>query len=105
MLRRSPVDDLRFGMPQLATAAAKKGDVDEALRMNGVAEQVGGKDFVGAVHEIARAWTIRDGPKAVLQWARARPNTGQRTWALIGMAEASGMGERILRPRRNVPTN
>ena len=93
VLRRSPnTEDLRFGMTQLAIAAANKGDVDEALRMNGVAEQVGGKDFVGAVHEIARAWTIRDGPKTVLQWARARANTGQRTWALIGMAEALGHG-------------
>jgi hypothetical protein len=93
VLRRSPnTEDLRFGMGQLAISAANKGDVDEALRMNGVAEQVGGKDFVGAVHEIARAWTIRDGPKAVLQWVHARPNTGQRTWALIGMAEALGHG-------------
>jgi hypothetical protein len=93
VLRRSPnKEDLRFGMAQLAIAAANKGDVDEALRMNGVAEQVGGKDFVGAAHEIARAWTIRDGPMTVLQWARARPNTGQRTWALIGMAEALGHG-------------
>ena len=95
VLRGSPnTEDLRFGMAQLAIAAANKGDVDEALRMNGVAEQVGGKDFVGAVHEIARAWTIRDGPKTVLQWARARANTGQRTWALIGMAEALGQGRR-----------
>ena len=68
----------------------QQGDVDEALRMNGVAEQVGGKDFVGAVREIARAWTIRNGPKTVLRWARARPNFEQRTWALIGMAEALG---------------
>jgi hypothetical protein len=83
--------------------------------MNGIAEQVGGKDFVGAVHEIARAWTIQectrqasirqewtrpawtrlawtknDGPETVLQWARTRPNFAQRTWALIGMAEALG---------------
>lgn len=93
VLRCSPnTEDLRFGMAQLAITAANEGDVDEALRMNGVAEQVGGKDFVGAVHEIARAWTIRDGPKTVRQWARARPNIGQRTSALIGMAEALGHG-------------
>jgi len=93
LLRRSPnAEDLRFGMVQLAIAVANRGDVNEALRMNGVAEQAAGEDFVGAVPEIARAWTIRDGPNTVLQWARARPNTGQRTWALIGMAEALGHG-------------
>ena len=91
VLHNSPnTEDLCFGMVQLAIAAANKGDVDEALHMNGVAEKVGGQDFVGAVHEIARAWTIRAGPKTVLQWARARPNTGQRTWALMGIAEALG---------------
>jgi hypothetical protein len=29
-------------------------------------------------------------PKAVLPWARSRPTSGQRTWALMGRAEASG---------------
>jgi hypothetical protein len=43
-----------------------------------------------AIHQIARAWTIKSGPKAVLKWARSRPTTDERTWALIGMAEALG---------------
>jgi hypothetical protein len=41
------------------------------------------------VHGIARDWTIRDGPKPVLKWARSRPTTEERTWALIGMAESA----------------
>ena len=65
--------------------------IAEALRFLGAVQSLGGPDGVSSeVHEIARAWTIRDGPKAVLKWARSRPTTEQRTWALIGMAEALG---------------
>ncbi len=49
-----------------------------------------------AVHEIARSWTIRNGPNVVLKWANSRPTTEERTWALIGVAEALGH----TRPRR-----
>ena len=32
-----------------------------------------------AVHEIARSWTIRNGPNVVLKWANSRPTTEERT--------------------------
>jgi hypothetical protein len=102
-LLRSSSDpqDLLYGFEQLSEQAAKKGDIEEALRflndLQDVAEVGGAGNQVlakartaQAVHEIARAWTIKDGPNLVLKWARSRPTTGDRTWALIGMAEALG---------------
>jgi len=103
LLRRDAnPQDLASGLDQFAMAAAKKGNIAEALRFLSnlqtlsMAEkgrnillptQAGGAD---AVHEIARDWTIRDGPKVVLRWAHSRPSTEERTWALIGVAEALG---------------
>jgi len=96
----SNADDLLFGLDQLAVAAAKKGNITEALRFFGDLQNL--KDTTArssvlaedrvteAVHGIARYWTIRDGPKVVLKWARSRPTGEQRTWALIGMAQALG---------------
>jgi tetratricopeptide (TPR) repeat protein len=83
--------DLARGLGEFVKAAAEKGNIAEALRFLGAVQSLGGTDSVSSeVHEIAWAWTIRDGPKAVLKWARSRPTTEQRTWALIGMAEALG---------------
>jgi len=91
--------DLAFGLSQFAAVAARKGNIVEALRLlndlqsvnlgekNKVLAEARGTD---AIHQIARAWTIKSGPRAVLKWARSRPTTEQRTWALIGMAEALG---------------
>jgi hypothetical protein len=84
-------EDLVRGLSALANAAAQKGDVSEGLRFLSDLQDLsptnrGERD----VREVARAWTIRDGPKAVHKWARTRPTTEQRTWALIGMAEALG---------------
>jgi hypothetical protein len=96
---RSDSQDLVFGLGQLASVAARKGNIVEALRLlndlqsvnlgekNKGLDEARGTD---AIHQIARAWTIKSGPKAVLKWARSRPTTEQRTWALIGMAEALG---------------
>jgi hypothetical protein len=83
--------DLNRGLAEFAVAAANKGDIAEALRfLDNVQSLRGPGNACPVVHEIARAWTIRDGPKAVLQWAHSRPNTDERTWALIGTAEALG---------------
>jgi len=93
--------DLALGLDQLAIAAAKQGNIPEALRFlndlqsplvvgnqkNEVLAQARGDE---AVHTIARCWTIKDGPKVVLKWAHSRPVTEERTWALIGVAEALG---------------
>jgi len=93
--------DLAFGLDQLAIAAAKQGNIPEALRFlndlqspavvgdqkNEILARARGDE---AVHAIARCWTIKDGPKAVLKWAHSRPATEERTWALIGVAEALG---------------
>jgi hypothetical protein len=93
-------DDLLFGLDQLAVAAAKKGNITEALRFFGdlqnlkyrtARSSVLAEDSISeAVHGIARYWTIKDSPKVVLKWARSRPTGEQRTWALIGMAQALG---------------
>jgi hypothetical protein len=93
--------DLALGLDQLAIAAAKQGNIAEALRFlndlqspavvgnqkNEVLAQARGDE---AVHAIARCWTIKDGPKVVLKWAHSRRTTEERTWALIGVAEALG---------------
>jgi len=90
---------LASGLSQLAAVAAKKGNITEALRLLNDLQTVNlGEKYKGlagdwgldATHQIARAWTIKSGPRAVLKWARSRPTTEQRTWALIGMAEALG---------------
>jgi hypothetical protein len=92
--------ELAYGLDQLGVAAAKKGNIPEALRFLDNLQSLSPKNTgnvvlteartTDLVHEIARAWTIKDGPKAALQWVRSRPNTGQLTWGLIGMAEALG---------------
>ncbi len=96
----SNADDLLFGLGHLAVAAAKKGNINEALRFFGDLQNL--KDRTArssvlaearvteAVHGIAHYWTIKDGPKVVLKWARVRPTREQRTWALIGIAQALG---------------
>jgi hypothetical protein len=102
LLRRNAnAQDLAFGFDQFAVAAAKKGNIAEALRFldslqsPAVADNQKNVALVRArgdeaVHAIARNWTIRDGPKVVLKWAHSRPTTEERTWALIGVAEALG---------------
>jgi hypothetical protein len=92
LLRATAVKaDLARGLGELVRAAAEKGNIADALRFLGDVQSLSGPDSASSeVHEIARAWTIRAGPKAVLKWARSRPTTEQRTWALIGMAEALG---------------
>jgi tetratricopeptide (TPR) repeat protein len=96
---KSDSQDLAFGLGQFAAVAARKGNIPEALRLLNDLQSVnlGEKNKLlieargtDAIHQIARAWTIKSGPKAVLKWARSRPTTEQRTWALIGMAEALG---------------
>jgi hypothetical protein len=91
--------DLAFGLDQFAVAAAKKGNIAEALRFLENLQSLGipGRNVVlaqarstDAVHEIARYWSVKDGPKVVLKWAHSRPTTEERTWALIGVAEALG---------------
>lgn len=88
---RADRQDLSRGLGEFAMAAAEKGNIAEALRFFDDVQSLRGAESVSReIHEIARDWTIRDGPRLVLKWARARPNTDQRTWALIGMAEALG---------------
>jgi tetratricopeptide (TPR) repeat protein len=93
-------DDLIFGLGQLAVAAAKKGNISEALRFFGdlqnLKESTAKGDLVAqdrvndAVHGVARFWTVKDGANAVLKWARSRPTCEQRALALLGVAEAFG---------------
>lgn len=82
--------DLAFGMAELAKGAAGHGKIEDALRLDNIALQIDGSDSYQAVLEIARAWTLRDGPDKVLPWARSRPNSTQRVSALVGMAQALG---------------
>jgi hypothetical protein len=93
--------DLEYGLDQLGVAAANNSNIAEALRFLDNLQNLSRAGNSGNVvltearnteliHATARAWTIRDGPKPVLKWARSRPNTDERTWALIGIAEALG---------------
>jgi hypothetical protein len=106
---RSDSQDLAFGLGQLAAVAARKGNIVQALRLLTDLKNVNrGEKNVAlaearateAVREIAREWTIKNGPRAVLKWARSRPTTEGRTWALIGMAEALGHRGRSSKRRR-----
>jgi hypothetical protein len=101
LLRSTPDPaDLLCGLDGLAVAAAKKGTIREALRFLGDLQHLKdgatripglGEDKLNdAIHGIARYWTIREGPRIVLKWARSRPTIEQRTWALFGVAEALG---------------
>lgn len=92
--------DLLFGLDQLAVAAAKKGNISDALRFfsdlhnlkESTAEtDVGAEDRVtDAANGIARYWTIKDGARVVVKWARSRTTCEQRAWALLGIAQALG---------------
>jgi tetratricopeptide (TPR) repeat protein len=87
--------DKALGLADFGIAAANKGHISEALRFYHDLESLaGGRSGFQVAHTIARTWTIQSGPKAVLKWARSRPTTEERTWALIGMAEALGHGRR-----------
>jgi hypothetical protein len=92
----SGLGGMTFGLKQFAAVAAKKGNTADALRFLAELQRMGHNDLSVqpsvqlATQEIARAWTIREGPEAVLKWARSRPTPSERTWALIGMAEALG---------------
>ncbi len=89
--REAESKDLALGLAELAPLAANRGDIAGALRLlDDVQRVIGAESVWGVVHEIARAWTIRKGPKPVVKWARSRPNAEQRTWALLGIAEALG---------------
>jgi tetratricopeptide (TPR) repeat protein len=83
-------DDLRFGLQELAMAAAKKGRIEDALEFRADAKKVDPKESYNSTLEIALAWTKRDGPRKVLPWARSQPTPGDRRLALLGMAEALG---------------
>lgn len=97
LLRKtSDSESMAFGLKQFAAVAAKKRNTADALRFLAELQRMGQKDLgihswvPLATQEIARAWTIREGPEAVLKWARSRPTPSEGTWALIGMAEALG---------------
>lgn len=83
--------DLARGLGELGEAAAKKGNIADALRLLNDLQNLNGYNSASLeVREIARDWTVKEGAKTVLKWARSRPTSDQRTWALIGMAEALG---------------
>jgi len=83
-------EDLALGMAGFARAAARKGDVDGALRLLTAAEVAGATDWpqTAVVRDVAWAWTIKEGPKPALRWARSRPTGSERASALLGVAQA-----------------
>jgi tetratricopeptide (TPR) repeat protein len=91
-LLRSSTDpkDLTFGLAELAMAAAKKGRIEDALRLDKDAKQINPLEGYSATLGIARAWTIRDGPEKVIGWARSLSVPWERKTALLGMAQALG---------------
>ena len=88
----SDPQDLVSGLGEFVEMAAATGNIQEALRFLNELENFSKNKSgaSGAVHAVSRAWTIRDGPQTVLVWVRSRPTTEERTWGLIGMAEAFG---------------
>jgi tetratricopeptide (TPR) repeat protein len=91
-LLRSATDpkDLTFGLGEFAKAAADKGEIEDALRLDKDAKQLDPLEGYSATLEIARAWTIRDGTEKVIGWARSLPTHAERQTALLGMAQALG---------------
>jgi hypothetical protein len=93
--KTSDPKDKMFGLTFLGVAAANKGQISEALRFYQQLENVTGTgNGMELAHVIGRCWTIQRGPRVVLKWARSRPTMEERTWALIGMAEALGHARR-----------
>lgn len=83
--------DIVRGLANMSIAAAKMGDVTNAMRLMGSARQVGGwqSDCLECVHEIAWAWTLKGQPGVVVEWARSLPLAdAERGWALLGVAQA-----------------
>lgn len=64
--------DLASGWNQFSVAAAENADLTAAFRFLENAQGLGRVD-PKSVQTIARAWTIKDGPQAIIQWARSRP--------------------------------
>ena len=85
--------DVCFGWTAFAEAAAANGNITDALRFVDTAQHLCGERYgylFGAVQQVARQWTIRGNARKVVKWARARPSSGQRERALLGVAEAMG---------------
>ncbi len=83
-------DDLAFGMAGFARAAARKGDLSGALRFLTAVEVAGATDWPKAavVRDVAWVWTLKQGPRSALGWARSRPTGSERASALLGVAQA-----------------
>jgi hypothetical protein len=93
-LRRSsdPMDGC-FGWTAFAKAAAANGNIPDAPLFVDTGQNLCGERYgylFGAVQQVAWQWTLRDKPRNVVKWARARPSPGQRERALLGIAEALG---------------
>ena len=88
--RSSNTDDLAFGMAGFARAAARKGDLAGALRFLTAAQVAGANDWPqsAVVRDVAWVWTIKEGPRPALRWARSRPTGSERASALLGVAQA-----------------
>jgi tetratricopeptide (TPR) repeat protein len=83
-------EDLALGMAGFARAAARKGDVADALRLLTAAQVAGASDWpqTAVVRDVAWVWTLKEGPKSALRWARSRPTGSERASALLGVAQA-----------------
>lgn len=83
-------DDLALGMAGFTKAAARKGDLAGALRFLTAAQVSGGAYWpeTDVVRDVAWVWTIKEGPRPALRWARARPTGSERAGALLGVAQA-----------------
>ncbi len=88
--KSSNTDDQALGMAGFARAAARKGDLDGALRFLTAAQVAGANDWpqTAVVRDVAWAWTIKEGPRSALRWARSRPTGSERASALLGVAQA-----------------
>jgi len=88
----SDKEDRTIALAEMSEAAAKKGNIADALRLADASQKLSNEQDScrECVRAIARAWTLKGQPKIVLRWARSRPTPIQRAYALLGMAEALG---------------
>ena len=90
-LRGSPdQQDIRRGLEAMSETAARKGQVEDALRLLEASEQRSGQrqSCLNCLRMIAWAWTLKGDRIKVLHWARSLPGGDSRGYALLGMAQA-----------------
>lgn len=85
--------DISYGMSELASKYAARGEISQALRCADLVHVTGASFEEGylapVLRDISRAWGKKEAQRTVLKWARSRPTGYQRAMALLGLAESA----------------